>query len=185
MPKAKSKARHKMRAKTKSRPKAKAASRVTAIPKGHERVTPHLIIDGAADAIDFYKRAFGAKELSRAQVPGGGRLMHAEIQIGQSRFFLADEFPEFGGTSRSPKALGGSSVTIHQYVKNVDQVVEQAARAGAIVKMPPMDAFWGDRYAVISDPYGHDWSFATHIKNVKPEEMMKAAEEMFGNKKTI
>ncbi|MGH8015483.1 MAG: VOC family protein, partial [Candidatus Zixiibacteriota bacterium] len=151
MPKSKGKSRTKMSAKTSSGPKAKSPARVTAIPKGHERVTPHLIIDGAAGAIDFYKKAFDAKEISRAQAPGGGRLMHAEIQIGQSRFFLADEFPEFGGTARSPKALGGSSVTIHQYVKNVDKVVEQAARAGATVKMPPMDAFWGDRYAVISD----------------------------------
>ncbi len=181
MPKSKSKPR--VKAKAKVRPNAKA--RVIPIPKGHEHVTPHLIIDGAAAAIDFYKKAFDAKEISRAPSPDGSKLMHAEIQIGQSRFFLADEFPEFGGAPRSPKALGGSSVTIHQYVKNVDKVVEQAARAGATVKMPPMDAFWGDRYALISDPYGHDWSFATHIKNVKPQEMAKAAQEMFGEKKTI
>lgn len=193
MPKAKPRAKKSARTKTKTRKAAKPSSkakvkikgRVTAIPKGHERVTPHLIVDDASGAIAFYKRAFDAKEINRAPSPDGSKLMHAEIQIGQSRFFLADEFPEFGGTPRNPKALGGSSVTIHQYVKNVDKVVEQAARAGATVKMPPMDAFWGDRYAVISDPYGHDWSFATHIKNVKPEEMARAAEEMFGGKKTI
>jgi len=179
MPKTKSKPRAKISAKAKSKPK------VSAIPKGFERVTPHLIIDGAASAIEFYKKAFDAKEVRRSPAPDGKKLMHAEIKIGESRIFLCDEFPEMGGNFRNPKALGGSSVTIHQYVKNVDKVVEQAARAGATVKMPPMDAFWGDRYAVISDPFGHDWSFATHIKDVKPQEMQKAAEEMFGEKKTI
>ena len=179
------KTRPRAKAKVKAKPKVEAKPRVTPIPKGHERVTPHLIVDNATAAIDFYKKAFDAKEISRAPSPDGSKLMHAEIQIGQSRIFLADEFPEFGGTPRSPKALGGSSVTIHQYVKNVDKVVEQAARAGATVKMAPMDAFWGDRYGVVTDPYGHDWSFATHIKNVKPQEMAKAAQEMFGGKKTI
>jgi len=181
----KSKSKPRAKARSKATPKAKPKGRVTPIPKGLERVTPHLIIDGAAAAIDFYKKAFDAKEINRAPSPDGSKLMHAEIQIGQSRIFLADEFPEFGGTPRNPKALGGSSVTIHQYVKNVDKVVEQAARAGATVKMAPMDAFWGDRYALISDPYGHDWSFATHIKDVKPQEMEKAALAMFGEKKTI
>lgn len=197
MPRAKKPTRAKTRTKAQPRTKARATAttktktktrtvkRVTPIPKGMERVTPHLVVDGASKAIDFYKKAFDAKELGRAPAPDGNKIMHAEIKIGQSHIYLCDDFPEFGGSARNPKALGGSSVTIHQYVKNVDRVVEQAVKAGATVKMPPMDAFWGDRYGVVTDPFGHDWSFATHIKDVKPSEMAKAAEAMFSKKETI
>ncbi len=157
--------------------KIKADSRpkkVSPIPPGVHTVTPHLIVRNASEAIDFYRRAFGAKEIHR--VPGpGGKLMHAQIQIVDSPIFLAEEMPEWG--SRSPLSLGGSGTTIHLYVKDADAVFEQAVAAGAKVKMPLADQFWGDRWGKLADPYGHDWSVATHIKDLSPEEMQKGQQE--------
>jgi len=151
------------------------AAKVKAIPDGMHSVTPHLICAGAADAIDFYKKAFGAVELSR--LPGAdGRLMHGSIRIGDSTVMLSDEFPEMGG--RGPKTLKGSPVTIHIYVEDADAFAARAAAAGAKVTMPVADMFWGDRYGQLEDPFGHRWSIATHVRDVTAEEMQKAMSAM-------
>lgn len=147
------------------------------IPPGMHTVTPHLVCAGAADAIEFYKKAFGAHEVLRIAGPGG-KVMHAQIRIGDSAVMLVDEFPEWG--SFGPKSLKGSSVTIHLYVDAVDTFVERAVSAGATVVMPVEDAFWGDRYGVIEDPFGHRWSVATHVRDVSPEELQEAAKKMCG-----
>ena len=153
---------------------------VAPIPAGHEGIVPHLVVSNATEAIDFYKKAFGAEEISRAPEPGGSRLMHAEMMVGGQPLYLADDFPEFGdGKHRTPTSLGATPVTIHRYVENCDAAIEQAAGAGATVTMPASDMFWGDRYGKVTDPYGHDWSFATHIKDLTPEEMEAAAKEAF------
>ncbi len=145
------------------------------IPPGREGMIPHLVCSPCADAIEFYKRAFGAEEVFRMPAPDGERLMHAEIRIGGQVVFLADDFPEYcGGKSQTPKALGGSSVTIHRYVKDCDAAVKRAERGGATVTMPAQDMFWGDRYGLVTDPFGHTWSFATHIKDLTPDEIAKA-----------
>lgn len=138
-------------------------------------VTPHLVCAGAADAIEFYKRAFGAKEFGRMPGPDG-KLMHASIQIGDSHLMLADEFPEWG--SMGPKALKGTPVTIHLYMEDVDAVVDRAVKAGAKIIMPVDNQFWGDRYGIVEDPFGHRWSVATHLRDPSPEEMQKAMQEM-------
>jgi len=144
------------------------------IPKGFHTITPHLVVAGAAAAIDFYKKAFGAEEVTRMPGPGG-RLMHAEIRIGNSQLMLADEMPEFG--NKSPKSLGGTPVTVHLYVDNVDAVYDRAVKAGAKATMPLMDAFWGDRYGQIEDPFGHKWGLATHVEDLTPEETMARAKK--------
>jgi uncharacterized glyoxalase superfamily protein PhnB len=150
------------------------------IPAGREGLIPHLVCERCADAIEFYKKAFGAEEVSRAPAPDGRRLMHAEISIGGRILFLVDDFPEFcGGKAGSPKALGGTPVTIHRYVPDCDAAIKRAEKAGATVKMPPDDMFWGDRYGVVTDPFGHNWSFATHLRDMTPEEIGKAMEEAF------
>lgn len=153
---------------------------VRPVPEGLEKAIPHLVVDGAAKAIDFYKAAFGAEELHRSPMPDGERLMHAALKIGQSTIFLNDDFPEYSnGKKRDPLSLGGSPVVIHLYVEDCDAIIKQAEKAGAKVVMPPQDQFWGDRYGMIKDPFGHSWSFATHIKDMTPEEMNQAAEEFF------
>jgi uncharacterized glyoxalase superfamily protein PhnB len=152
----------------------------TAIPKGHEGLIPHLVCDGCADAIEFYKRAFGAEEVSRISAPGASKIMHAEIRIGGRPMFLVDDFPEFcGGKPQSPNALGGSSVTIHRFVENCDAAIERAVQAGATVTMPAMDAFWGDRYGVVKDPFGHTWSLATHQRDLTREQIKQGMEAAF------
>ena len=145
------------------------------IPEGMHSVTPHLICAGAASAIEFYKRAFGAVESGRLPAPDG-RIMHAAIRIGDSTVMLVDEMPEWGALG--PKALKGSPVTIHLYVDDVDAFVARAVNAGAKVTMPVADQFWGDRYGKIEDPFGHHWSVATHLRDVSPDEMKKAMREM-------
>jgi len=148
-----------------------------AIPEGMRSVTPHLICAGAAAAIEFYKKAFGAVELSR--IPGvNGKIMHASIRIGDSVIMLNEENPEWGALG--PKALKGSPVTIHLYVKDADAVFAQAVKAGAKVTMPLDDMFWGDRYGKVEDPFGHQWSIGTHVRDVTPEEMQKAMAQMAG-----
>jgi len=154
-------------------------SDVKKIPDGMSGNIPHLIVDGASEAIEFYKEAFGAQEMYRSPAPDGRRLMHASLRIGDSTVFLCDDFPEYSGKESNPKALGGCTTTIHRYVEDCDATVEQAEKAGAIVIMKPEDTFWGDRYAMIADPFGHRWSFATHIKDVSPEEMTEAAKTAF------
>ena len=144
---------------------------VDPIPQGMHSLTPHLVCAGAAEAIDFYKRAFDAVELGRMPGPDG-KLMHAMVKIGDSTLMLVDEFPQYG--SVGPKALKGSPVTIHLYVKDADATVKQAESAGAKVTMPVADMFWGDRYGRLEDPFGHQWSVATHTRDVTPEEMKQA-----------
>ena len=145
------------------------------IPEGMHTVTPHLICAGAAEAIEFYKNAFDAVELSR--MPGSdGKVMHASIRIGDSVIMLNDEMPEWG--SFGAKHFKGSPVTIHLYVENADAVFEQAVRAGAKVTVPLADMFWGDRYGKVEDPFGHQWSIGTHVRDVSSEEMQKAMEQM-------
>jgi uncharacterized glyoxalase superfamily protein PhnB len=151
------------------------SSKVKPIPDGMRTVTPHLVCAGAADAIDFYKKAFNAVEEGRFLGPDG-KLMHGRIRIGDSAIMLVDENPDWG--SFGPKSLKGSPVTIHLYVEDADAMVERAVGAGATVKMPLADMFWGDRYAVLEDPFGHSWSVATHIRDVTPEEMQKAVQDM-------
>jgi PhnB protein len=150
------------------------------IPTGYENLIPHLVCSPCAEAIEFYKKAFGAEELRRAPSPDGKRLMHAEIRIGKSLVFLADDFPEYcGGKEMSPKALKGTPVTFHQFVPNCDAAIKRAMDAGATIMMPPADMFWGDRYGVVTDPFGHNWSFGTHIKDLTPAEMQSAMKEAF------
>lgn len=138
-------------------------------------VTPHLVCAGAAEAIEFYKKAFGAEELRRIQT-AEGQIMNAAITIGDSMVMLVDEMPEW--QCLGPNARGGTSVTLHLQVPNVDEFYAKAVEAGATAKMPPADMFWGDRYGLVIDPYGHAWSIATHVRDVSPEEMQKAANEM-------
>ena len=148
---------------------------VKPIPDGMHSLTPHLVCNGAADAIEFYKRAFGAVEMGR--VPGpDGRLMHAQVRIGDSALMLVDEWPDMGAVG--PKALKGSPVTIHLYVTDVDATVTQAVAAGAKVTMPVDDMFWGDRYGRLEDPFGHQWSVATHKRDLSPEEIKAGMAKM-------
>ena len=150
---------------------------VKPIPDGMHTATPHLICAGAADAIEFYKKAFNAVELGR--VPGPqGKLLHALIRIGDSAVMLVDEFPDWN--SFGPKSLKGSPVTIHLYVQDVDAFFKQAVAAGAKITMPLEDTFWGDRYGRLEDPFGHHWSVATHVRDVKPEELQEAAQKACG-----
>jgi PhnB protein len=151
------------------------AGKVKPIPEGYHTVVPHLVVRGAAEAIDWYKKALGAKEIGRSPGPGG-KLMHAVIQIGDSRVFLNDEFP---GMSCHAPQKGDTPVTIHLWLDNVDSAFKRAVDAGAQVVMPVADQFWGDRYGIVTDPYGHRWSMSTHIKDMTPEEMGKAAEAAF------
>jgi PhnB protein len=151
-----------------------AARRARPIPEGYHTVTPALTVRGAAQAIDFYTRAFGARELGRMPAPDGQQIWHAELQIGDARLMLADEFPDMGG--HAPESLGGTPVSLHLYVEDADAVVQRAVDAGATVIQPVMDAFWGDRYGKLKDPFGHEWSIATHVEDVSEEEMRRRAE---------
>jgi len=155
------------------------ASNVKPIPAGHHSVTPSLMIAGADQAIAFYKKAFGAEEVGRMTGPGGHGILHAELKIGDSFLFLTDVFPGMGG--HEPRALGGSPVSIHLYVDNVDAVFAKAVAAGAAAKMPPADMFWGDRFGMLTDPFGHEWSLATHIEDVSHEEAVRRSEAHFAN----
>lgn len=144
------------------------------IPDGYHTVTPYLVVNDAARAIDFYQRAFGAKEVMRMNGPQG-KIGHAELKIGDSTIMLSDEMPQAGG--RSPQSLGGSTVGIFLYVKDVDSAFNQAVGAGARADKPPADMFWGDRYGKLTDPFGHQWSLATHKEDVAPQELQKRATE--------
>jgi PhnB protein len=142
------------------------------IPDGHHAITPHLIINGAAEAIEFYKQAFGAEELSRMPFPnsdGTMKLGHAELQIGDSKLFLADEFPDYGSVGPG----SSSPVTLHLYVTDADAAFARAVEAGAKVTMPVADMFWGDRYGKLIDPFGHHWSIAEHLEDLTPEQMQE------------
>jgi PhnB protein len=156
--------------KTKAKKSKAKPKKVKAVPKGYHTVTPYLIVKGAAAAIEFYKKAFGAKELVRMPGPDGS-VMHAEIKIGDSPIMLGDENPQMD--TRGPKALGGTPVGICLYVKDVDALAAQAVAAGATVQRPVMDQFYGDRSGTFGDPFGHQWTIATHIEDVSPQEMRK------------
>ncbi|HYG13744.1 MAG TPA: VOC family protein [Methylophilaceae bacterium] len=144
------------------------------IPPGMHSVTPHLVCAGAADAIAFYKKAFNAQELAQLAGPDG-KLMHGMIKIGDSALMLVDEYPQWD--SLGPKARNGTSVTLHLYVEDADAQFKQAIDAGCSVRMPLADMFWGDRYGIVQDPFGHLWSIATHVRDVSPEEIRAAAEK--------
>ena len=144
------------------------------IPPGMHSVTPHLVCAGAADAIAFYKKAFNAQELAQLAGPDG-KLMHGLIKIGDSALMLVDEYPQWD--SLGPKPRNGTSVTLHLYVEDADAQFKQAIDAGCSVRMPLTDMFWGDRYGVLQDPFGHLWSIATHVRDVSPEEIRAAAEK--------
>ena len=152
-------------------------AKVKAIPDGMHSLTPHIVCDGVAAAIEFYKKAFAAVEEVRLPAPNG-KIMHARIRICGSALMMAEEAPQFNALG--PKTLKGSPVTIHLYVEDVDVFVKRAADAGATVTMQPADMFWGDRYAVLEDPFGHRWSVATHLQDMTSEEMKQAMQKMFG-----
>jgi PhnB protein len=149
------------------------------IPDGYHTVTPYLIVHGAAAAIEFYKKAFGATELFRMDGPNG-KIGHAEMRIGDSPIMLADESPEMG--AKSPQTFGGSPISIMLYVEDVDAVVSRAVAAGAKVTRPIEDKFYGDRMGGLEDPYGHTWYVATHIEDVSSDEMKRRAAALFGGK---
>ena len=147
------------------------------IPEGLHTITPSLCVKGGAQAMEFYKKAFGAQELMRATGPDGTSIMHASMKIGDSVFFLNDEFPE--GEVFSPLHFKGTSVSIFLYVEDVDTWFKRAVDAGCTVDMPLADQFWGDRFGSVEDPFGHSWGLATHVKDLSPEEMQKAQDEFF------
>lgn len=148
------------------------SKKVKPVPAGYHAVTPYLSVRGAAEAIDFYKKALGAKELMRMPAPGG-KIGHAEIQIGDSRVMLADEHPEMNFTG--PASYGGTSVHLHVYLPNVDAQVAKALKAGAKLVRPVKDQFYGDRLGTIEDPFGHVWHLATHVEDLSKAEMKKRA----------
>jgi PhnB protein len=154
------------------------AERVKAIPDGLHSITPNLIIKDASKAIDWYKKALGAQELYRMPGPDG-RLMHAEIKIGDAVVMMTDEMPEMGG--RGPQMLGGTPVSLTIYCEDCDALFNRAVGAGASVRMPLEDAFWGDRWGMLTDPFGHVWSIATRKENLSVPEMKRAMEEFMAN----
>jgi uncharacterized glyoxalase superfamily protein PhnB len=141
------------------------------IPEGYHTITPYITVKGAAKAIDFYKRAFGARERDRMTDPEGKRVMHAEIQIGDSIVMLGDEFPQ--GECKSPQTLGGTAVSLFLYVPDVDAAFKRAVDAGATAAMAPTDMFWGDRFGKLVDPFGHEWAMATHKEDLSHDEIRK------------
>lgn len=149
-------------------------SQVKAVPEGFHTLTPHLTVRNAAEAVQFYQKAFGAEVQGIARMPDG-KVMHAALRIGNSMLMLNDEMPEFGALS--PLSLGGCACTIHIYTDGVDAAFDRAVSAGAKVKMPLADQFWGDRYALVEDPYGYKWSLAERVKEMSPEEMQSAQDE--------
>ena len=150
---------------------------VKPIPDGYNAVTPYLIVDGAAKAIEFYKTVLGAAERLRMDGPGG-KVGHAELTVGGSVIMLADEHPEMGAIG--PRAVGGSPVGLHLYVADVDAVTARAAAAGGTVRHPPEDKFYGDRSSTIEDPFGHKWYLSTHVEDVPPDEIARRAAAMHG-----
>jgi len=152
------------------------SQKVQPIPQGFHTLTPHLTVRNAEQAIEFYKKAFGAELLGDVARAPNGKVMHALLRIGDSNLMLNDEMPEAGALS--PLSDGGSPVTIHIYTNNVDAAFDRATSAGVKVKMPLMDQFWGDRYGHVLDPYGFRWALATHVRDVSPQELEKAQADM-------
>ena len=152
-------------------------STVQPIPSGYHTITPTIFVKGAAQAIDFYKQAFGAEEVCRHTTPDGSKIVHGELKIGDSPLFICDEFPEWGALS--PETLNGNSGAFYLYVENSDESFSRAVNAGATVIRAVEDTFWGDRVGAVGDPYGHKWNFSTHVRDVSPEEMAAASEKFF------
>jgi PhnB protein len=153
-------------------------SNVKAVPEGFHSLTPHLTVRNAAQAIEFYKQAFGAQVLNMSPAPDGKKIMHATLKIGDSVLMLNDEFPEWGG-ALGPQLGASTGIVINLYLEDIDTVFQRAVAAGATTKMPPADMFWGDRYGQLVDPFGHRWALATHIKDMSQEEMHQAMEIVF------
>jgi PhnB protein len=149
---------------------------VKAIPPGYHSLTPHMVVRDASRAIEFYQQAFGATQRGGVMKGPDGKVMHAELLIGDSILMLADEFPEFG--TRSPQSSGGAGMILHIYTEDVDAAVDRAVKAGATVEMPVTDMFWGDRYGKLADPFGHKWSIATHTVDLSAEDMDRAVKAM-------
>jgi PhnB protein len=147
---------------------------VKPVPDGYHTLTPFLTCRDAARAIEFYKQAFGAEARGVMKDPDG-KVMHAELKIGDSIIMLSDEFPDFG--CLSPQSIGGSAMGLHVYLDGVDAAFERAVKAGAEVEMPVMDQFWGDRYGKLKDPFGHKWSIGTHVKDLSMDEMKRGMDE--------
>jgi uncharacterized glyoxalase superfamily protein PhnB len=145
---------------------------ISPVPEDFHTITPQLAVKGVAGAIEWYTRALGANELLRNTAPDGTSIMHAELLLGDSRFFVVDEFP---GSMRSPLTIGDTSVTLHLYVADVDALFERAVTAGATVVMPVTDQFWGDRYGILRDPFGHRWSMASRIEDLSPKQLQDRA----------
>ena len=150
---------------------------VKPIPEGYHTLTPSLTVRNAERAIEFYKQAFGAEVRGGVAKGPDGKVMHAELKIGDSVIMLSDEYPEFG--SKSPQSIGDSGMGLHIYLDNVDAAFDRAVKAGASVEMPVMDQFWGDRYGKLKDPFGHKWSMATHVRDMSQDEMKKGMDEAF------
>ncbi len=148
---------------------------VKPVPDGYHTLTPALTVRDAARAIEFYKQAFGAKQRGEVAKGPDGKVMHAELTIGDSIIMLTDEFPDFG--CLSPQSIGGSPMSLHIYLDGVDAAFDKAVKAGAEVEMPVMDQFWGDRYGKLKDPFGHKWSIATHTKDLSMDEMKRGMDE--------
>ena len=165
-------------AKRKASPRKATSKKVNPVPAGYSTLTPGLAVRDAAAAIDIYKKALGAKEKGRMPGPDG-KIMHAELMIGNSRIMLGEEDVNMGNPS--PLSLNGSPIGLYIYVKNSDKSFDQAVKAGATVTMPIMDQFWGDRAGMVTDPYGHKWWLATHKRDLTPAQMKKAAEEFFAS----
>lgn len=161
--------------KTKKLSKKKTKKKVLTQPKGYHSITPYLIVEDAANAIVFYKDAFGAKEVMRME--HSGKVGHAELKIGDAKIMLADEWPEMN--AHGPRQYGGSAVSIHLYVKDVDRIIEKAVSLGAILERPVENMFYGDRSGILQDPYGHHWCVSTHIEDVSPAETRKRAAALF------
>jgi PhnB protein len=159
-------------------------SKVRSIPEGFRTITPHLVVKDGAKAIEFYKKAFGAEEFRPRMSGPSGKVMHAELKIGDSMLMLADEFPEM--KCFSPKTLKGTAVSIHLYVEDTDASFNRAVAAGATPLMPPSDMFWGERFCKLQDPFGHEWSIGTHMKDLTHDEVEQAGKramsEMMGKK---
>lgn len=154
-------------------PAKKTRAKAKPIPKGYHIITPSIVVRGAKEAIEFYKKAFGAKTVGGVMASPDGKVMHAEIRIGDSIVMLSDEFPNMG--SSSPQSVGGTSSSLMIYTRDVDALFNQAVAAGATVSMPVADMFWGDRYGVVTDPFGHRWALATHKEDLTPKEMARRA----------
>lgn len=159
------------------------SANVNPIPEGFHTVTPHMVVRNASGAIDFYKKAFGAEEIMRMPAPDGKGIMHAELKIGNSILMIVDEMPQMEQWV-SPQKLSGTTVALSIYCEDADALYQRAIDAGAKESMKPMDAFWGDRYSKVTDPFGHKWEICTHKEDLSPEEIGKRAEAFFAQMAT-